>query len=162
MKKIVKGGLLVIGSLFLVIQFFRPSKNISNGIPKEDITSKYAVPGPVLKVLQRSCYDCHSNNTQYPWYNNIQPFAWILDNHVQEGKRELNFSVFAGYTPKKAAHKLDELISETREGAMPLSSYTAIHTDAVLSPQEVELLVAWANTLGDSIRAGHHLPALVK
>ena len=158
MKKVIKGTIGVIVISLVIIQFFRPEQNKATGISENDITTQYTVPGNVLGVLKRSCYDCHSNNTVYPWYNNIQPFAWFLADHVKEGKAELNFSEFASYKPKKAAHKLDEVISEIEEGAMPLSSYTAIHRNAKLSAEEVKLITAWATGLGDSIRQANHLP----
>jgi hypothetical protein len=157
MKKVVKWSLLIIALVLVVIQFFRPEKNISSAAADQDIAKHYGVPNKVLAVLQRSCYDCHSNNTAYPWYNNIQPFAWFLADHVKEGKDELNFSTFASYTPKKAAHKLDEVIGETNEGEMPLSSYTLVHRNAILSDQEVKMINEWATTLGDSIRNANGL-----
>lgn len=157
MKKVIKWSLLIIVVLFTAIQFFRPEKNISTGIAEQDISLHYGVPAKVLAVLQRSCYDCHSNNTAYPWYNNIQPFAWVLADHVKDGKDELNFSAFASYSSKKAAHKLDEVIGETSEGEMPLSSYTIIHRNAVLSDPEIKMINEWATTLGDSIRNANGL-----
>jgi hypothetical protein len=157
MKKVIKWSLMIIAVVLIIIQFFRPEKNISSGVSDQDISKHYSVPAKVLAVLQRSCYDCHSNNTAYPWYNNIQPFAWILADHVKEGKEELNFSTFASYTPKKAAHKLDEVIGEIEESEMPLSSYTIIHRNAVLSAQEIKMIHDWATTLGDSIRNANGL-----
>lgn len=157
MKKVIKWSLLIIALILVVIQFFRPEKNISSAVADQDIAKHYGVPDKVLAVLQRSCYDCHSNNTAYPWYNNIQPFAWFLADHVKDGKDELNFSIFASYTPKKAAHKLDEVIGETNEGEMPLSSYTFVHRNAILSDQEIKMINEWATTLGDSIRTANGL-----
>jgi hypothetical protein len=157
MKKVIKWSLMIIAVVLIVIQFFRPEKNISSVVSDQDIAKHYGVPDKVLAVLQRSCYDCHSNNTAYPWYNNIQPFAWFLADHVKDGKDELNFSTFASYTPKKAAHKLDEVIGETSEGEMPLSSYTLIHRNAILSDQEIKMINEWATTLGDSIRNANGL-----
>jgi hypothetical protein len=157
MKKVIKWSLLIVAVVLVAIQFFRPEKNISSVVADQDIAKHYGVPDKVLAVLQLSCYDCHSNNTAYPWYNNIQPFAWFLADHVKEGKDELNFSTFASYTPKKAAHKLDEVIGETNEGEMPLSSYTLIHRNAILSDKEIKMINEWATTLGDSIRAANGL-----
>ena len=97
MKKFFKRFLLLLLLVFIGIQFFRPAKNKSEGISANDITAKYAVPDDVKAILKTSCYDCHSNNTNYPWYSNIQPVAWWLKDHIDEGKRELNFSEFASY-----------------------------------------------------------------
>ena len=158
MKKVLKRVVLVLVVMLIVIQFFRPEPNLAAGPSAQDITARYAVPQPVMQLLQRSCYDCHSNNTSYPWYSKVQPVAWWLNDHVKEGKRELNFSEFAGYIPKKAAHKLDEIIAETEEREMPLSSYTLMHAKAKLSDAEIKLISDWAAALGDSIRKANNLP----
>lgn len=158
MKKVLKALLLIVVVFLVVIQFFRPEKNQAAGIAANDITQHYGVTQDVQAILKKSCYDCHSNNTLYPWYNNIQPFAWYLADHVKEGKRELNFSEFAAYKPKKAAHKLDEVIAEVGEHEMPLSSYTLVHRNAALTDQEVKLISDWATRLSDSIRVANHLP----
>lgn len=155
MKKVLIALLVIL----IIIQLIRPGKNIAAQPSSNDIALKYNVPGNVKQILQRSCYDCHSNNTDYPWYSNIQPVMWFLDNHIQEGKRELNFSEFASYTPKKAAHKLDEVISETGEHEMPISSYLWMHKNAKLSDTEIEQITKWASTLSDSIRKANNLPA---
>lgn len=158
MKKVLKRGLIVLLLLLVIIQFFRPAKNTAGSMSPQDIGLRYQVPAPVNAILKRSCYDCHSDNTVYPWYSNVQPLAWWLDRHIQEGKRELNFSLFAGYSPKKAAHKLDEIITEVGEREMPLSSYLAMHPAAKLSDREIALISAWADKLGDSIRIANNLP----
>ena len=91
MKKFFKRSFQILLLAFIIIQFFRPAKNRSDVISANDITKKYAVPADVLNILQTSCYDCHSNNTKYPWYSYIQPVAWWLDSHIKNGKRGLNF-----------------------------------------------------------------------
>jgi len=138
---------LILFAAFIIIQFFRPERNEGKTILPTDITYVAAVPQDVQIVLSRSCYDCHSNNTAYPWYMNIQPVAWYLADHVKEGKRELNFSEFGSYKPKKQLHKLQEIVKEVREGEMPLSSYTLIHGDAKLSDAEKNRVIAWADSL---------------
>ncbi len=141
-------GLLVIA---VVVQFFHPAKNINTTTSRQDIAALYTVPDSVNQVLQKACMDCHSNNTRYPWYNNVQPVAWWLNDHIKDGKRELNFSEFGARTPEKQARKLKKLAKEVQDGDMPLSSYTWIHKDAILTDQEKNLLITWANTLSDQI-----------
>jgi hypothetical protein len=153
MKLILKRLLQLLLLAFFVIQFIRPAKNKSEGISANDITKKYAVPQDVMAVLKTSCYDCHSNNTNYPWYANIQPVAWWLDNHIKEGKKELNFSEFAAYRIGRQYRKLEEVNEEVKENKMPLESYTKIHKDAILSEQQKLLLANWVTTLRDSIKA---------
>ena len=144
--------LLALLAILVVIQFFRPEKNQSTGSSPNDITTKYAVPAAVHTVLKRSCFDCHSNNTVYPWYDNIQPVSWWLNHHVHEGKEELNFSEFATYSPKRAHHKLEEVAESVTEGWMPLGSYLWIHHDAKLNPEEAKLIADWANGLQKQIQ----------
>jgi hypothetical protein len=150
---------VLLGALVL-IQFFHPEKNQSSIPYPNDITTKYPVPATVQDVLKRSCYDCHSNNTAYPWYNNLQPVAWWLKNHVDEGKREINFNEFATYEPKKARRKLHEVAEQVEEGEMPLTSYTLIHKDAILDPAQKKIVADWAKSLRDSITTANGLPTL--
>ena len=146
MKILKKIGLILLLAL-IVIQFVRPTRNESKAVLATDIRQVTSVPPNVQNLLSRSCYDCHSNNTRYPWYMNIQPVAWYLADHVKEGKRELNFSEFGSYTSKKQRHKLEEISKEVQEGEMPLSSYTLIHGDAKLSDAERTIITTWADSL---------------
>lgn len=144
MLKKVLIGLLVI---LVIMQFFRPERNISATAGPNDIRVSNPVPANVLSVLKRACFDCHSNNTNYPWYTNIQPVGWWMQHHVDEGKEELNFSEFATYSAKKAAHKLEETAEMVEEKEMPLESYTWIHKNAKLTQDEIKLVADWAMSL---------------
>ena len=129
--------------LFLAAQTIQPSKNQGNAAGPKDITTAMQVPDSVMTILKKSCFDCHSNHTDYPWYDNITPANWFVANHVSEGKRELNFSVFGEYTPKRQAKKLDESAEQVEKGEMPLSSYTLLHPDTKLSDAQRQLLINW-------------------
>lgn len=155
MKKKILWGLLI---LIVLIQFIRPAKNRSAIVAANDITNHYPVPDTVRGILKRSCNDCHSNNTEYPWYTNIQPVGWWLQHHVNEGKDGLNFSEFASYEIKDQHHMLHELIEEIEEDHMPLNSYLWIHKDAKLSPDDKKLLTDWANAVRAEIASKHNLP----
>ena len=98
-----------------------------------------------------SCYNCHSNNTQYPWYNKIQPVAWFLEGHIKKAKEELNFSEFGDYSKRRQKNKLKSIINQIRDNEMPLSSYTLIHRDAILSESEKSELENWISNLRDSL-----------
>jgi hypothetical protein len=150
---------IAIGLLFalVIIQFFKPVRNISSEKSPNDITNKYTVPASVQEILKTSCNDCHSNNTIYPWYANIQPVAWWLADHVNEGKRELNFSEFGTYTPKKAHHKLEEVNEMVKESEMPLQSYTIIHQNAKLSETQKLEIATWADVLMKEIALVNNL-----
>lgn len=139
-------------AVLVLIQFFRPVKNIAPTTTNSNaIDQVYILPENVKGILQKACFDCHSNTTKYPWYANIQPIAWWMDDHVKEGKGELNFSIFGSYTLKKQDHKLEE-ISEQIVDEMPLLSYTIAHKEAKLSKVEKEELTLWVNNLRKEIQ----------
>lgn len=150
MKWIKKIAIVIIAGL-LIIQFFRPARNRSNKILETDITKTYVIPATVEQVLKTSCYDCHSNNTNYPWYANIQPFGWLLANHIREGKAELNFSEFGSYTSRRQKSKLKGIENSIKDGSMPLGSYTLMHRDAFLSKEEKALLLDWSMKVRDNL-----------
>ncbi len=142
--RIVKKILLILLVALILIQVYpRPKKNTSEGISSNDITNVMQVEDTVLNILKTSCYDCHSDNTSYPWYSKIQPVAMWLGNHIKEGKRELNFSQFATYSAKKKDHKLEEIAEQIEKHEMPLKSYTFIHTNAKLSAEQSALVLDW-------------------
>ncbi|HRO42136.1 MAG TPA: heme-binding domain-containing protein [Flavipsychrobacter sp.] len=142
LRKILIGIVVVL----IVIQFFRPEKNQSKDFSK-DITTVYTVPEDVQTILKTACYDCHSNYTTYPWYNNFQPMAWWLQSHIKDGKKHLNFSEFAGYTAKKQAHKMEETWEMVEKEEMPLNSYTWTHAPAQLTKEQRTLIIDWARNL---------------
>jgi len=142
----------------IVMQFIRPARNISTTASANHISKKYTVSSNVNSVLEKACYDCHSNNTVYPWYANIQPVGFWLDDHVNEGKGELNFDEFMTYSPKKARHKMEEVIDQVKEGEMPLNSYTWIHKNSILTQEEKTELTAWADNLAKQIALENNLP----
>jgi hypothetical protein len=158
----VKKILLVLLVVLVIIQFFRPKKNISTTNSTNDITTIATVPGDVQTILNKACYDCHSNNTRYPWYAEIQPVAWWLNDHVQDGKKHLNYSDFASYPLRKQYKKLDETIEMVKEGEMPLSSYTLIHKDADLTADERGKLTTWASSVMDNMKAKYPIDSLIK
>lgn len=159
--KILKKILLTLLVVLIIIQFFHPKKNQSTEILATDISKTYVVPKDVETIFSKACNDCHSNNTIYPWYNNIQPVAWWLQNHVNDGKRHLNFSDFTSSKIARQYKKLDECIKEVKDGEMPLESYTWIHKNAILTDTEKQTLYNWANAVRDSIKAKYPADSLV-
>ena len=164
MKRFFKRLFLLLLLAFIVIQFFRPAKNIASGPQAyaKDISTIHAVPADVQVILKKACNDCHSNNTEYPWYNNIQPVAWWLAGHVRDGKNALNFSEFATYSLRKQYGKIQQVNNEVKNGGMPLSSYTIIHTSAKLSDAEKLSIANWTNAIRDSMKAVYPADSLKK
>jgi len=142
-KKILIGLLLV----FLIAQFFGPDKNQSNLEDIKPFLVETNPPENVKSILENACFDCHSSNTRYPWYNNITPVNYWLADHVKDGKKHFNVSDWANYSLKKKDHKLDELIEEVEEKEMPLKSYTYTHGDANLSDEEIKQVIEWAKNV---------------
>ena len=136
---------------FIVIQFFPTTLNERDTVPQSDFMVENQVPATIKNRLQVSCYDCHSNNTDYPWYSKIQPAAWYLEDHIQEGKDELNFNEWAEYSDRRKNSKLRSIISQIEEDEMPLDSYTLIHRDAILSDEDKTLIVDFITALKDSL-----------
>ena len=151
MRRIIKIGLAVIVALFIAIQFIPRDHNESESIPANDITKIYAVPVNVGTILKKSCYDCHSNATNYPLYAQIQPMRYIMDGHVRRGKNDLNFNEFGTYSARKQRSKLRAIGQSLDESSMPLSSYTFIHRSAILSKEDKGLLAAWVKQTNDSL-----------
>ena len=141
LKKLIIG----LGVLLLVIQFFPPEKNESNKLTY-DIATKYEVPDDVNHLLQVSCNDCHSTKTEYPWYANVQPVAWWLNEHVVDGKKHLNFSEFTKLPLFVQNHKFEEVIEMVEDKEMPLDDYTylGLHSEANLTDEQRTKITDWA------------------
>lgn len=163
MKRFFKTLLYTIFIALLLVQLYpRPSKNISTEITNADIASVHHVGSDVMEVLKTSCYDCHSNNTVYPWYSSIQPVAMFMGNHVAEGKKELNFSEFGNYSIRRKYRKLEEINEQIKEGEMPLSSYTLIHRNAKLNENQKLLVANWVEALRDSLHKAYPPDSFVR
>lgn len=152
--------LLTLFVVLLVLQAFRPEKN-NSGKKENDISSLYPVPKNVEQILVKACNDCHSNSTVYPWYAEVQPIAWWLDDHVKDGKKHLNFNEFASYRLAKQFHKLEEVFDEVKGGEMPLESYTVVHRDAKLTVEERNILMDWSVAVRDTMKARFPADSLI-
>jgi hypothetical protein len=139
----IKNILLVFVITVVVMQFFQIDKTNPDLDPAQDFVTLTRPPADVEKLIKGTCYDCHSHETQYPWYTNVSPINWWIKDHINEGREHLNFSIWGTYSNKKAAHKLEECYEEVEEGEMPLSSYSLAHADARFSEEEKTLLVNW-------------------
>ena len=160
--KIVRKIAIVLLAALIVIQFFHPKKNKSEGDQPNYIGKSFPMPDDVKAILAKACTDCHSNNTKYPWYTNIQPVHWFMDKHIVEGKQKLNLDEF---TNKRLAYqykKLEEIADEIKEGAMPLDSYLWIHKDAKLTDEEKLKVTNWTIAAQDSLKAHYPMDSLVR
>jgi hypothetical protein len=148
---ILKKVLFLLFAVFIAIQFIQPARNTSGQVLPTDISKTVSVPENVHAILQTACFDCHSNNTRYPWYNYVQPAAWILANHIKHGKKDLNFSEFGSYSTRRQQSKFKSIASQIEDGEMPLYSYTMIHKNARLTKEEKLVIIKWAQNEKDSL-----------
>ena len=151
LKKIIKIALIVLVAAFVIAQFVRPDTTNPTVVDAEALQASTSVPADVQQVLARSCNDCHTNQTQYPWYSKVTPFNWYLANHIADGRRKLNFSVWNTYKADKKTKKLEEVCEQVEQGEMPLPSYLWIHRDAFLSESDSKVLCDWAKAEGSRI-----------
>lgn len=150
MKKILRIVLVVLIAAFVAAQFVRPDR--SN--PPIDETKVLQAPADVQAILDRSCADCHSSNTRWPWYTNVAPISWMIADHVEEGRKELSFSEFGTYAPKKAAKKMQEVCEQVEQGEMPMQNYVLLHRDAKLSDADKARLCEWSKVERARIQGG--------
>jgi len=161
MKKILKFiglGLLI---LIIGIQFIRPPKNQQEGISANHISRQFPIPDEVKPILEKACNDCHTNNSRYPWYFNIQPVGIWMNGHIKEGKEHLNLSEFTNKRPRVQFHKMEEIIELVKEKAMPIDSYTWTHKDARLTVAERSKLMEWAGSVMDTLKNRYPIDSLV-
>lgn len=145
---------IVFLAVFIAIQFIQPARNKSGQVLPTDISKTVAVTVPVDAILKTACYDCHSNNTNYPWYASVQPFGWILNGHIRRGKAELNFSEFGSYPIRRQQSKLKSIVTQLNDNEMPLASYIWMHKKARLSIEEKTMVIEWARKAMEKIGDG--------
>jgi hypothetical protein len=144
MRKLLRFSVAVVAVVLLLAQFVRPAKTNPAADPAAHLTAHARVPVDVQKVLERSCYDCHSNQTTWPWYSNVAPASWLVADDVNHGRRHLNFSTWGSNDADQRSGLLKEICQEVSEGKMPLPIYTVVHKDAEVSSEEAHLVCDWA------------------
>jgi hypothetical protein len=133
--------------IFIAIQFIQPAKNKREGVSPADIINHFQVPEKVATILKSSCYDCHSNNTSYPWYASIQPIAWWMAKHIKEGKEVLNFNEFGSLSGRRQQSKIKAIFNNVKDASMPLSSYILLHPSAKLTKENKAIVMEWATKI---------------
>ncbi len=149
--KRVKQILFVVLIVFVAIQFMQPARNQSGQVLQSDISKTYHIPNNVHALLKNACLDCHSNNTSYPWYFNIQPIGWILAKDIKDGKEKLNFSEFGSISSRRQISKLQEAENRIKDGTMPLPVYQFMHPSARLTEEERRVVIDWIQETKDSL-----------
>jgi hypothetical protein len=158
----LKRILLFLLIAFVIIQFIHPKPNRSTGDQPNAVGKVYTVPENVKGILAKACNDCHTNNTRYPWYSKIQPVDWWLDSHIKEGKTKINFDEYTNKPLRYQYHKMEETIEMVKDGNMPLKSYTWIHKDAILTTDEKDQLINWAESVMDTLKSRYPIDSLIR
>jgi hypothetical protein len=109
-----------------------------------------AMPAPVAAIIKRSCSDCHTNETIWPWYSHVAPVSWLVARDTTQGRRHLNFSEWSSYRPDQQRKLMKDIVEQVQGGDMPLWFYVPLHRAARLSPDDVKTLTAWASAAGGS------------
>ncbi len=143
MKKFLKITAIILAAAFIAIQFIHPDFTNPPVNQAETLEASMQVPENVKVILTTSCKDCHSNETRYPWYSNVQPSAWFLADHIKDARRHLNLSVWNTYEPNRKKRKISEICEQVESREMPLPSYLYIHWDAKLSDEQIKILCDW-------------------
>ena len=146
----------------IIIQFIHPKKNKAEVSKPNYIGNNFTVPADVKTILEKACNDCHSNNSNYPWYANLQPVHWWMEKHIKDGKKHLNYDEYTNRPLRYQYHKMEETIEMIKEGEMPLNSYTWTHKDAKLSEEEKTKLISWAESVMDNMKSKYPIDSLVR
>jgi|SRR5215813_2086598 len=141
--KLVKWFLIVVGCLFIAIQFKRPARTNPTVDESQTIFVRTQMPPQVHQILNRCCADCHSNKTVWPWYTNVAPVSWFITNHVDQGRQDMNFSEWGKYDQHRQEKRLQAMCDLAKDGSMPLSSYTPLHAGSKPSAEDVKALCTW-------------------
>jgi hypothetical protein len=150
-RKIVKWIVIIVAVLFVCAQFYRPAMTNAAIDPSRTMEAHQHVTPEVEAILARSCNDCHTNQTRFPWYSKVAPFSWLLASHIRDGRDHLNFSDWASYDSEEQDLLLQNICRITKRGAMPISSYLYIHRDAKLSAADVTTLCNWTQSERDRL-----------
>lgn len=143
--KFLKVAFFVSFLLLFGIQLVRPTRGNPPVDESQTIQAKTQMTPQVAAILDRSCRDCHSNKTVWPWYTNVAPISWFIVNHVNDGRHAMNFSEWGRLDNDKQDRKLRQICDEIQDGAMPLSTYTPLHAGSALSEQDKKTLCDWTD-----------------
>ncbi len=145
MKKGLRWGVLVLVVALFGIQFIRPDRTNAPVDPSKEFAAQPGVDPSIAALLRRACYDCHSDETRWPWYSNLAPASWLVADDVHSGRRNVNFSIWGKYPPSRRSETFDDIHDQVSSGDMPLKKYLLLHPDAKLSQAERDSIVAWAD-----------------
>jgi hypothetical protein len=150
MKKYFRIIFVILVALFVIIQFFQPERNRGE-ITAAHLMEQEMLDDEIKTVLKNACLDCHSNQTTYLWYHKIAPVSWMINQHITDGKAELNLSEWGNWEPLDQIGALDNMADEIKSGEMPLKPYVLMHPKAKLTEEQKEQFYAWAEKLSEEL-----------
>ncbi len=145
-KKIFRYVLIALAVFLIIAQFFPIDKTNPQSDPAADFLMLEQPSQEIATLLKDACYDCHSNQTKYPWYTSVAPLSWWIKGHIDHGREHLNFSTWSDYPAKKASHKLEECFEVVEGKEMPMLTYWLVHPEANLSADQRIALVDFFKT----------------
>jgi Haem-binding domain len=155
MRKVLSWIAVAIATFLIGAQFVHPDRQNPPVDASRTLEARVEVPREVSDILSRACADCHSNQTSWPWYSNVAPVSWYVADHVNHGRKHLNFSTWASYERNEAEEMLDSICREVKKGMMPLKSYTRLHPEAKLNAADVKTLCDWSDTAISRLASAH-------
>lgn len=158
MRKWIKRSVVGAIILLVVIQVIRPARTNPSIDPTREITARLSVESSVASIFARSCNDCHSNRTIWPWYSSVAPVSWLVISDVSRGRRHMNLSDWAAIPPQRIARTLDRMCKEVRSGDMPMTVYVPMHPLARLTPSDVDMICRWTDTTRQNLPPGVKTP----
>ena len=143
--RILRWLVILLAAAFVIIQFIRPARTNPPVNPAQSIEANLQVSPQVAAIFDRSCKDCHSNKTVWPWYSNVAPVSWLVTDDVNQGRSAMNLSGWGSYDKDKQSHRLRDMCEQVSDGQMPLSIYTPLHHGSKLSADDVKTICDWVN-----------------
>ena len=151
MKKAFKITIILILSIMVIIQFVPNELPVNSDDKSMDILENEGAPEQVKMILLKACYDCHSNQSVYPWYSYVAPFSWLVAKDIREGREELNFSEWNSLSKRRKIKLVTSIAEEVEKREMPLKVYTIIHRDAILTDEEISTITSWTKSISDDL-----------
>lgn len=149
--KVLKWTGIIIFAILIILQIFPKELPENSDDSSTNIIFVESIPDDVASTLKVSCFDCHSNQTRYPWYSKIAPVYYLIKRDVEMGREEVNFSKWGDMSKRKKIKILSSSVEEVEDGEMPLKIHTVIHKDAVLTDSEKEAFIAWCEALTENL-----------
>jgi hypothetical protein len=148
---VTKWILIAIVGIFVVIQFIPSNRPEVIEDNPSDLIFNNTIPDSVSMLLQAACYDCHSNQTKYPWYAHVAPVSWLVARDTRIGREHLNFSDWETFSKMDKAKQLGDIVDEVEDGTMPMPIYVLMHPEAKLTIEQRELLADWSDGFAESL-----------